>query len=299
MPDGLIVKALSGFYYVEAEDRQVTECRARGQFKLKGIHPLVGDKVRFEVGADGKGTVTAIEARNNELVRPPIANVDQVLLVFSARNPAPNRQLLDKFLIHSEQAGVQARILFTKCDLLDRDSSAEMTDWQQLIDTYRRIGYQTYEISIQDQLALADLQSLFANRITVLAGQSGVGKSSLLNALNPQWQLQTGEVSQKLGRGKHTTRHVQLYTLGLSGGYIADTPGFSQLDFFGLENEELDLHFVEFVPYRNQCKFRGCSHQHEPACAVLKALDRGVIAASRYESYSLFYRELKDSKRRY
>ncbi len=298
MANGIIVKALSGFYYVKSEQSEIVECRARGQFKLKGISPLVGDHVSFEYGANGSGYVLEVHERKNELVRPPIANVDQVLLVFSAREPNPNQQLLDKFLVHTAQADLTTHIIFSKCDLLASEDDDARQEWEQLKRTYTEIGYQVFETARDDDESLERIRALFEGKISVLAGQSGVGKSSLLNRISPDLQLQTQEISQKLGRGKHTTRHVELHPFG-DDGYIADTPGFSQLDFFGLSVDQLAEHFFEMAELQDGCKFRGCSHLHEPSCAVRDALDAGRIAPSRYESYKHFYNEIKEMKRRY
>jgi ribosome biogenesis GTPase len=298
MANGIIVKALSGFYYVKSEQEDIVECRARGQFKLKGISPLVGDQVTFEYGANGSGFVLEVHERTNELVRPPIANVDQVLLVFSAREPNPNPQLLDKFLVHTAQANLTTHIIFSKCDLLANVDDDVRQEWDELKRTYTSIGYQVFETSSDDDQSLEPIRSLFDGKTSVLAGQSGVGKSSLLNRISPHLQLQTQEISHKLGRGKHTTRHVELHPFGIDG-YIADTPGFSQLDFFGVSIDQLPHYFLEMAELQDGCKFRGCSHLHEPSCAIRDALDNGQIATSRYESYKHFYTEIKEMKRRY
>ena len=298
MAHGVIVKALSGFYYVKTNQLELIECRARGQFKLKGISPLVGDHVQFEHGPNGTGYVIEIEERSNSLIRPPISNVNQVILVFSARQPNPNWQLLDKFLVHTSQEHLRTHIVFSKCDLLPIDDEVAMNEWTSMKEVYRQIGYDVHETNRNDDDSFEQIRMLLNGNTSVLAGQSGVGKSSLLNHLAPDLQLQTGEISQKLGRGKHTTRHVELHPIG-NGGLIADTPGFSQLDFFGLTADELGDHFHEFSAFRDDCKFRGCSHLHEPACAVRQALDAGHISHSRFESYAQFYRDIKEAKRRY
>jgi ribosome biogenesis GTPase len=291
---------LSGFYYVQPDDSAVpvVQCRARGQFKLKNVSPLVGDLVRYEVTEHGAGTVTEIDPRSSELVRPQVANVDQVMLVFSARQPEPSLTLLDKFLLHAEQASLPVVIVFTKCDLLLSADMEQRAAWQRMLHVYRQIGYTVSETGRHDEASLEPIRAQFAGRITVLAGQSGVGKSSLLNRLQPGLSLQTGEISLKLGRGKHTTRHVELLPFGESG-YVADTPGFSQLDFFDLPADQLSALYSEFAPHAERCKFRGCMHISEPACAVTEAVEQGLIAGHRYESYVQFVAEIKAQKRRY
>lgn len=291
MPRGLIVKALSGFYYVMPHGGgDLVQCRARGVFKVRGISPLVGDRVVYEVESTGEGTVVEIEERSTELVRPPIANVDTAVLVFSVKEPAVSHQLLDRFLVHTESAGLDTIICFSKKDLTgDQDKLAAT------VAKYEAIGYEVFATSSTLQEGTQDLAKRLVDRISVFAGQSGVGKSTLLNAIIPGLQLETNAISHKLGRGKHTTRHVELLALP-EGGWIADTPGFSQLDFSHLEPEELTYGFREFRPLAEQCKFRGCLHESEPACAVLDALNNDKLDQSRYEHYRLFLQELKEAK---
>jgi ribosome biogenesis GTPase len=300
MPEGLIVKALSGFYYVKPNNavEPVVQCRARGQFKLKNVTPLVGDRVQYEMTDRGEGTVMEVFPRTRSLVRPPVANVDQVMLVFSARQPEPSLILLDKFLVHAAQADLPVVLVFTKCDLLASADDEPRVAWQQMLDVYRQIGYPVYETGRSDEASLEPIRAQFAGKISVLAGQSGVGKSSLLNRLQPGLSLQTGEISMKLGRGKHTTRHVELLPFGVDG-YVADTPGFSSLDFFDLAADDLSAHYLEFARFADQCKFRGCMHLSEPSCAVVRAVADGLVAAHRYESYVQFVQEIKAQKRRY
>ncbi|WP_248926443.1 ribosome small subunit-dependent GTPase A [Paenibacillus hamazuiensis] len=309
MPEGLIVKALSGYYYVLPEGQdcaQTIQCRARGIFKKKGISPLVGDRVLFELTENGEGTVDEILPRSTELVRPPVANVELVILVFSIDEPALNLQLLDKFLVHAEKAGVDTLICLSKFDLLQDAELASLeaippgTDMplQAVVALYERIGYRVVVTSSKYREGVEPILERLAGRISVVAGQSGVGKSSLLNAMIPGLSLETNEISMKLGRGKHTTRHVELIRLH-NGGFVADTPGFSSLDFADMETEELGSCFKEFSGFAAGCKFRGCLHQHEPGCKVIEAKERGDIAPSRYEHYLQFLGEMKDRKRRY
>lgn len=309
MPQGLIVKALSGFYYVEASG-DVIQCRARGIFKKKGISPLVGDYVEFTVTENGEGMVDEIMPRSSELIRPPISNVEQAILVFSVQEPELNLQLLDKFLVHIEHAGLDAVICFTKEDLLGELSDEEgdvptplvngdeITRIEDAEVLYKSIGYQVIRTSSVTGMGKDELMTHLNGKISVFAGQSGVGKSSMLNALLPGLSLETNQISMRLGRGKHTTRHVELIALP-EGGFVADTPGFSQLDFLELGVEALGDCFREFQDYAAECKFRGCTHMHEPGCRVLAAKEAGDIAHSRYDHYVIFFTEMKEKKRRY
>ncbi|MBD8496873.1 ribosome small subunit-dependent GTPase A [Paenibacillus arenosi] len=306
MPKGLIVKALSGYYYVRPDGESmdaVVQCRARGVFKKKGISPLVGDRVNFSMTDNGEGTVEGIDERHSELIRPPIANVSLAILAFSVLEPDLNTQLLDKFLVHIEHAGLDAVIVLTKWDLIsdlpDEQFSKQESKLKDAVALYRSIGYDVIETSSKTGWGYDKLSELLADDISVFAGQSGVGKSSLLNAMFPGLSLETNAISHRLGRGKHTTRHVELIPLATGEGYIADTPGFSQLDFLELGVEELASCFREFRTYAESCKFRGCTHTHEPGCRVKVALEEGDISSSRYEHYQLFMEEMKDKKRRY
>ncbi|MCQ6560346.1 ribosome small subunit-dependent GTPase A [Paenibacillus mendelii] len=300
---GRIVKALSGFYYVlpEGADKQSVPvtCRARGIFKKRGESPLVGDLVEYGITENGEGTVDAILPRVSELIRPPVANIDLAVLVFSVTEPALNLQLLDKFLLHIEHAGIPAMLCLSKQDLAEDGPDAAQA--RHIMDEVRRIyepiGYEVFLTSSHHGDGTHALYDRLQGHLAVFAGQSGVGKSSLLNALVPGLTIETNEISSRLGRGKHTTRHVELIPVGQ--GYVADTPGFSQLDFVELGIEELGSCFREMRELSGSCKFRGCTHIHEPGCAVLKALEEGQIEASRHEHYVLFMAELKEKKRRY
>lgn len=302
MPEGLIVKALSGYYYVKPEGSapgEVIQCRGRGIFKKKGLTPLVGDQVIYTPTENGEGTVDEILPRTTELVRPPIANARLAVLLFSLKEPDLNLSLLDKFLVHIEHAGLRALICLTKEDLLgEADKTEEADPTEQVKQLYEEIGYEVVVTSSVSGLGTDEVRSRLAGEISVFSGQSGVGKSTLLNAMLPGLSLETSEISLKLGRGRHTTRHVELIELD-NGGYVADTPGFSQLDFLELGVEELSSCFREFRELADECKFRGCSHLHEPGCRVREALERGEVASSRYEHYVQFQQEMKDKKRRY
>lgn len=293
MATGQIRKALSGFYYVY-DDGQVIQTRGRGVFRKRGITPLVGDFVTYEVEGNNDGTIMEIEERKNELVRPPISNVDQAILVFSVKEPNFNTILLDRFLVVLESFHVQPVILLTKMDLLEEDEVAAIQSYQK---QYEAIGYDVMTTFKDDSSLLNKITPLLANRTTVLAGQSGVGKSTLLNTLMPELDLKTGIISEHLGRGKHTTRHVEL--IEVAGGLVADTPGFSSFDFDTIEKEELTGCFPEIQRTSEACKFRGCLHVKEPKCAVKDAVESGEIEASRYEHYLQFLQEIIDRKPRY
>jgi len=300
MPEGLIYKALSGYYYVMNEEGRSIQCRARGIFKKRGESPLVGDRVDYGETENGEGTVDRILPRSTELVRPPVANADLAVLVFSVLRPELNLQLLDKFLVHTEHAGLDALIVLTKMDALDdaEDGERVRADVEAARALYASIGYGTIATSSKKREGLDALRERLSRHISVFAGQSGVGKSSLVNALVPGLELATNEISDKLGRGKHTTRHVELIRME-GGGYVADTPGFSQLDFAELGIEQIGDCFREFRELSAGCKFRGCTHIHEPGCAVLAAKESGAIAASRYDHYAGFMAEWKENRRRY
>jgi ribosome biogenesis GTPase len=293
MPEGQIVKALSGYYYVQEDiTNQVWQCRGRGVFKNRGISPLVGDYVSFEPSTHGEGTVTEIKSRRNELVRPPIANVDQALLVFSVDEPEFSSILLDKFIVHIEKANITPVICLTKLDL----SVTPLEEYPE-IEVYQHLGYPMFMTSSISKQGLEGIEEFLIGKITVFAGQSGVGKSTLLNAIDPTLNIETAKISMRLGRGKHTTRHVELINLP-KGGWVADTPGFSQLDFAGMEPDELGALFVEFNRFAEECKYRGCVHQNEPKCAVKEAVNSGEIAAHRYKHYLQFLETLQSDKQR-
>ncbi len=295
MADGRIIKALSGFYYVQDEEnKEIYQCRGRGNFRKRKITPLVGDFVRYEAENKTDGYVLEIKERENELVRPPIANIDQAFLVFSATQPTFNTQLLDKFLVHIEASDIQPIICISKIDLV---AEAEESEIMAYADDYREIGYDVIVSSAQSLSGVSEIEPHFQEKVTVFAGQSGVGKSSLLNAINPDLELDTSDISTHLGRGKHTTRHVELIPFG--SGLVADTPGFSSLDFRGIEADDLWLYFPEIRMKSSECKFRACTHQSEPGCAVKVAVEKEEIQAYRYDHYSSFFQEIKDQKRRY
>ncbi|WP_379133505.1 ribosome small subunit-dependent GTPase A [Paenibacillus sp. sgz500958] len=301
MPEGVITKALSGYYYVTplrdgsiASAEGAVQCRARGIFKKRGESPLVGDKVVYVLTENGEGMVDEIMPRFSELIRPQVANVSLAVLLFSIREPDMNLNLLDKFLVHIEHSGIDTLIVLTKQDLAEADQD----NTNRVKEMYEKIGYEVIVTSSMTGAGSEELRKRLSGKISVFSGQSGVGKSTLLNRIVPGLLLETGEISLRLGRGRHTTRHVELMDIG-ENGFVADTPGFSQLDFLELGVEELSSCFREFTSYAENCKFRGCSHLHEPGCRVIEALQSGDIIESRYEHYKLFYNEMKDKKRRY
>ncbi|MBU3851719.1 MAG: ribosome small subunit-dependent GTPase A [Candidatus Paralactobacillus gallistercoris] len=284
---GRILHSLSGFYDVLSDDdHQIYRTRARGNFRKRGITPLVGDFVEF---ADGY--LLKILPRTNQLKRPPVANIDQVVLVVSARQPDFSPNLLDRFLVSLAGHHIDAIIYLTKTDLLNDEEYQQLT---KLLTGYRELGYQVLAPrQIYDAAVLHDLQKQFAQRVTIFTGQTGAGKSSLLNHLAPSLQLATGAISQSLNRGRHTTRQVSLYPL--FDGLVADTPGFSSLNLslLGVTLSDLAQRFPEFVAAAPHCKFRGCQHVAEPGCAVKQLLTAGQIMSTRYDDYLQFRDELK------
>ncbi|TCP69763.1 ribosome small subunit-dependent GTPase A [Baia soyae] len=296
MPSGQIIKAISGFYYVRTDQGETYECKARGVFKFekKKCKPLVGDYVQFDETDAGKGYVTAIEPRQTELVRPAIANVTQAVVVCSLREPAFQQMPLDRFLVHAEHAGLEIVVVLTKLDLLEDPAELEA-----IRASYAPTGYSIVATSIETTDGIEQIMPYLKDQISVFAGQSGVGKSSLLNRILPNHQLETGAVSQKIGRGRHTTRSVEIIPLE-TGGLVADSPGFSQLTFDGMEPADLGHCFPEFREKAEGCRFRGCLHVNEPSCKVREASQTGEIDPKRYDHYVTFLEEIKELQlRRY
>jgi ribosome biogenesis GTPase / thiamine phosphate phosphatase len=290
MAEGRIIKALSGFYYV-LDDNIVYQCRGRGNFRKRKITPLVGDFVEYEAENLTDGYILDIKERKNELIRPPISNVDQAVLIFSLIEPDFSPLLLDRFLVQVESNDIKPIICLTKLDLVKNFNNV-----RQDIQIYKDIGYKVITTSTETKDGLEELKQTFSGYVTVFAGQSGVGKSSLLNAIKPALSLETGEISTHLGRGKHTTRHVEL--IHVENGLVADTPGFSSLEFANIEPEDLTLYFPEMKERKNSCKFRECTHVSEPKCAVKDAVDKDEISIKRYEHYKLFLEEIKEQQAR-
>ncbi|WP_181348854.1 ribosome small subunit-dependent GTPase A [Thalassobacillus sp. CUG 92003] len=293
MAIGKIIKSISGFYYVLSGET-LYQCKGRGIFRKRKVTPLVGDVVEFEESNQGEGSIHTIHDRKNELIRPPIANVDQAIIVTSAIQPEFNPLLLDRFLVLIESKNIQPLIIISKMDEVDDAHFQDIMDYREI---YEAAGYPVVLSATNDQEGIERITSLLEGKITVIAGQSGVGKSSLLNVIDPRLSIETNEISTSLGRGKHTTRHVELYEV--SGGFVADTPGFSSLDFDGLESEDLPSCFPEFEAVKHECKFRGCLHNKEPKCAVKDYVESGYIARRRYQHYLQFLEEIQTRKPRY
>lgn len=290
---GKIVKGIAGFYYVWCEDGSLYECKAKGSFRKEGVKPLVGDNVEVQILDEEKklGNLEEILPRINELIRPAVANVDQALIVFAMANPMPNLNLLDRFLVMMEWQKVETVICFSKQDMV---SSKEEEKFRQI---YEKCANCVLVISNTENRGIERVRECLKGKTTVLAGPSGVGKSSLLNQLYPEAASATGSVSEKIGRGRHTTRHSELFFLG-DQTFLFDTPGFSSLKPPEVDKQELRQYFTEFLPYEGHCKYLGCSHIHEPGCVVQDALAHGEIDRSRYENYVQIYNELAELERR-
>ena len=290
---GKIIKGIAGFYYIYAEDGNVYECKAKGIFRKDNFKPLVGDNVEITVlnEEEKEGSVTSILFRRNSLIRPAVANVDQAFLIFAMENPKPNFLLLDRFLIMMKQQEIPAVICFNKKDV------GEKEEMEKLYEIYTGCGYRVVLSSTYEGEGMDEIHEILKGKTTVVAGPSGVGKSSITNCMQGEVQMETGEISKKLKRGKHTTRHSQVIPVE-KNTFLVDTPGFSSLYLTDMKEEELRDYFPEFVMYEPQCRFQGCMHIHEPGCAVKKALSEGKISQQRYDNYLALYEELKE-KRRY
>ena len=293
MIEGRIIKGIGGFYYIET-DKGLYECRARGIFRKNKITPLVGDFVKISVVDEDnkKGVVEEIQERKTELVRPPIANVNKALIVFAVKNPTPHLSLLDRFIVLAERENLEIVIILTKIDLDDDNT------FEKIKNIYEPCGYKVIGVSNLENKNIDKVKEELKDNTVVFAGPSGVGKSSLLNQIDSNFQLKTGDVSDKIKRGKHTTRHAELFELKF-GGMVADTPGFSSLTLDDIEDIDLKDYFIEFEDY-DDCKFGSrCIHQNEPNCAVKEAVENGEIPKERYESYIQLLNEIRQGKRRY
>ncbi len=290
MYKGIIVKGIGGFYYVRY-NKNIYECKARGKFRKQNIKPLVGDYVHFTYNDHTKqGAIEEILNRKVELKRPPVANVDQVIIVFAIKNPNLDIKLLDKLLIMGEYHNLDLKICINKID------NAENSDIEYLNMIYKNTPYELIFSSVKQNIGLNKIKNALKNKITVFAGPSGVGKSSILNSIQKGFELKTGDISKKIKRGKHTTRHTELLELDL-GGWVVDTPGFTSLDIDYLETENLDQLFPEFRKYLDMCRFSNCIHINEPGCAIKKALDEGKISNSRYDNYVYFTNQLQEANK--
>lgn len=290
---GKIVKGIAGFYYVHVVESGVYECKAKGVFRKEKIKPLVGDNVEIEIldEEEKTGNITAILPRRNELIRPAVANIDQALVVFAVTRPSPHFNLLDRFLVMMESKGIPVILCFNKEDIAEDEQIAELKS------IYAECGYPCVFTSALEEKNIEQVKELLHGKTTAIAGPSGVGKSSIINILQPQANMETGDISRKIERGKHTTRHSELFPID-GESYIMDTPGFSSLYVNDFEKEELKCYFPEFAPYEGQCRFHGCDHIHEPGCAVKEAVEAGKIHEVRYKDYEEMYQELR-GKRRY
>lgn len=281
MAEGVIVKALSGFYYVQTDER-LLECKARGRFRLDGTSPLVGDRVECSLDAHGKGRIDRVFERHNFFIRPAVANVDALVFVAANTNPVTDPFLIDRVSVIAESAGCELIVCINKTDVDPAD---------ELYGIFTAAGFTVVRTSVPDGTGIDALRREIAGKICAFTGNSGVGKSSIMNALSPGLNIKTAEVSEKLGRGKHTTRHVELFDIG-GGTYAADTPGFASFDIEMMEiipKEQLQFDFVEFAPYIGGCRFNNCAHLKEPGCAVTQAVADGKIMPSRYRSYERLY----------
>lgn len=288
---GKIVKGIAGFYYVYAQEA-VYECKAKGIFRKDNRKPLVGDDVEMEVldGEKKLGNITELLARRSELIRPAVANVDQALVIFSIVKPKPNFNLLDRFLIMMGQQELPCIVCFNKQDI---DDGGEGVAYERI---YADCGYETLAVSARCGVGIDRLRELLAGKTTTVAGPSGVGKSSIVNALQSGTVMQTGQISEKIERGKHTTRHTELIAMG-EQTYILDTPGFSSLELFSLEKGQLASYYPEFAPEERSCRFTGCAHISEPDCGVKSAVAEGRISRLRYDNYCNLYEELKNRRK--
>lgn len=293
---GKIIKGIGGFYYVHTAkggmESRIYECRAKGIFRKDNRKPLVGDDVELDVldEAECLGNIRELLPRRNQLVRPAVANVDQALVIFSIVNPRPSFNLLDRFLIMMGQQDIPCIICFNKQDI---DSQGEGTVFREI---YGGAGYETITVSAREGTGIKELKGLLAGRTTTVAGPSGVGKSSIVNCLQSGVHMETGQISEKIKRGKHTTRHTELIAAG-ERTYILDTPGFSSLELFDLEKEQLASYYPEFAAHEKYCRFGGCAHIHEPVCGIRDAVAGGDVSRLRYDNYCLIYEELKNRRR--
>ena len=292
---GKIIKGIAGFYYVYVENKGIYECKAKGKFRNKSIKPLVGDNVMVDIIDEEKkkGNISEILERKNQLIRPAVANVDQAMIVFAVKKPNPNLNLLDRFLVMMEFQNIETVICFNKTDIGDDDYM------NQLQTIYQKAGYKVMFASATEEQGVDEIKKMLKGKSTVFAGPSGVGKSSLINCLQENVNMETGSISRKIERGKHTTRHSELIPID-EDSYIMDTPGFSSLYTNDFGKEELKYYFPEFDQYQGGCRFQGCNHISEPGCLVKEALEEGKMHPVRYEDYCEMYRELEQKeKRRY
>lgn len=288
---GRIIRGIGGFYYVYVSGKGILECKAKGVFRKNKLKPLVGDFVEVSLlSEEGKGNIDQVLERKNELIRPAVANIDQALVIFSMTGPEPNLNLLDRFLIMMQQKEIPGILVFNKCDLVGEEQR------ERLRSVYEKSGCKILFVSAKKQQGIGEIKELLEKKTTTVAGPSGVGKSSLINLLQSSVNMETGSISEKIQRGKHTTRHAEFIFMG-EDTYILDTPGFSSLAVFDMEKEELEQYYPEFEEYKENCRFHGCSHTHEPGCRIKEAVEEGNINKERYHNYLLIYEELKNKKK--
>lgn len=289
---GKIIRGIAGFYYVHVTGHGVYECKAKGVFRKKKEKPLVGDNVEIDVLDENEklGNVSDILTRKNDLIRPAVANVDQALVIFAADKPKPNYNLLDRFLLMMEQKEIPTVICFNKVDLITEE---EKTTIEEI---YKKTGHEIFFVSAAKKQGIEELKECLYGKTTTVAGPSGVGKSSLINLFQSDVMMETGSISEKIQRGKHTTRHSELITLN-DESYILDTPGFSSLAVFDLEKEDIKWYYPEFESLQDKCRYMGCNHIYEPACAVKEAVEEGNISPVRYENYKLLFEECSGRKK--
>ncbi len=290
MIEGIIIRGVGGNYYVDTGD-DLVECRARGLFRLKNIKPLVGDRVLIRLTAEDEhaGYIEEILERTNEMSRPPVANAQQLLIFFAVTNPEPSFLLLDKLLIAAETNRLKPVICFNKCDLADEELKKEYEN------IFVNTGYRVIFTSKYDENSLKELKSILKDKLSVFSGPSGVGKSSVMNAVQPDFQLKTGEISDKLKRGRHTTRHAEIYKLEF-GGYVVDTPGFSSFELEGIGEFELKEYYPEIQKFDDGCRFADCLHYKEPCCVIKDAVNDGLISQTRYNNYVRLLEEIRKVK---
>ena len=289
---GKIIRGIAGFYYVHIPEIGILECKAKGIFRKNNLKPLVGDRVEVSLldEENKKGNIDEVLERSNELIRPAVANIDQALVIFAIKKPEPNLNLLDRFLIMMQQKEIPCVLVFNKSDLV---TEAEK---QKLKEIYSGSGCEILFVSAKQDEGIEEIRNVLKGKTSTVAGPSGVGKSSLINKLQSGVSMETGSISEKIERGKHTTRHTEFIPIG-EDTFIMDTPGFSSLAVFDMEKEELEQFYPEFDEYRDTCRFNGCSHTHEPGCSVKEAIENGKISKERYENYQLIYEELKNKKK--
>ncbi len=286
--DGVILKGIGGFYYVKTAEG-VFECKAKGKFRQKKISPLAGDKVSVTIRNDEENTIDEIYDRKNFLIRPPVANIDKLFIVVSAAKPKPNTVIIDKMTVLAEKNDITPVIVITKTDL---------TDHSELKEIYESTGYKVFSFSVEDMSEIEDIKAELSGCLCAFTGNSGVGKSTLINALNGELKLETGEISDKLGRGRHTTRQAEIFEVG--EGLVIDTAGFSSIDFTTdnkIYPEELQYYFREFADHIEDCRFTGCRHLGDKGCRICQLVDEGEISRSRHESFKTIFSEIKDNKK--